>query len=333
MATTIIRSGQRIIGSFSARLPKGQPDPGPEQIALMRSLAAHSALALEMGRLTEAARDGAIREERVRLVQERAQAAQERAAQLERANAVLSSSIENFAVEQGPDAFLDAILHTIASALGVHSVTVWRWTGDDYAHLHRILEQGVVLSGERSDHPHAHHPVFLPDYPWVTAMLAEGRHITEVMPLSSEMGLSAKLLAYLRARKVRGVITAAIRSGNKVIGSFTARLQKDHPDPGPEQIALMRSLAAHGALALEMGRLTEVARDAAIREERARLAQEREQAAQERAAQLERANTVLSASIENFAIEQGPDAFLDAIMHTIASALDVHSVDMWRWTG
>ena len=98
--------------------------------------------------------------------------------------------------------------------------------------------------------------------------------ITEVLQLDEKSGLTPEQITYLRARGVRALIVASICSGNKVIGTFCARMPEGHPDPGPERRALMRSLAAHGALALEMGRLTEAARVGAIREERTRMARD-----------------------------------------------------------
>ena len=177
-----------------------------------------------------------------------------------------------------------------------------------------MLEHGTVLPGGQVNHPNARTPAILAKFRWTREVIAGGKQITEIVPVNKREGFDTEQLAHLRARGVRAMITSTIRSGKKVIGSFSARLHKEHPDPTPDRRALMKSLAAHGALALEMDRLTEVAREGAIREERVRLAQEREQAARERAAELEHVNSVLSTSIENFAIEQGPEAFLDAIL-------------------
>ena len=78
---------------------------------------------------------------------------------------MLFSSIEKFAIEQSPEAFIDAIMHTIAAALEADSVVMTRWQEDGYAHIYRVLENGVVLPGEKTNHPNAQRPTFIADHP------------------------------------------------------------------------------------------------------------------------------------------------------------------------
>jgi nitrate/nitrite-specific signal transduction histidine kinase len=222
-------------------------------------------MALHIARLAEQAKQVAVAREQERI-------AEERVAELTRANKALSRTIDALARERSVDAFLATTMAAIAEALDSTSMTLWNYK-DGFAHLYLVYESGRVVPAAESSHPNAHAPIFISKGLHTEADGAL-RRAPVILRVGDHPMWTLEQVEYLRARGVRALIEGVMVVEDRVVGTFTARLLEGQPDPPPARMSLVQALASQAALAIEMTRLADQARAGAVVEERNRLARE-----------------------------------------------------------
>jgi signal transduction histidine kinase len=307
LLTAPIVVGDRPVGCITARLTHEMPDPSPARLELVNALANQAALALQMADLAESAKQAAI-------AREQEKAARERAAELARANAALRQSIDALITQPSIEAVLGTTLQAIADVLEVPSACLWYFEGD-LAYLRLLYQDGQVTPGEHSNHVNAKYPSG-----------AVKTHTTQPCLLHADdptVEFAGEHRTMFQQLGVRAVFCVPIVIGDCVVGSVTARLTHEMPDPAPTRIELMNALANQAALALQMAELAETSKQAAI-------VREQKKAAQERVAELAKANAVLQESLRRLADEPELDKFLGHVLTVCAKQFGAIGAAIWQ---
>ncbi len=259
--------GERTIGGLLVFFPE---DRGfsESQIEFGYAMARHVALAVLISTRAEEAKQAAI-------AREQEKAAQERAAELAKANEVLKRSLDALATGQTLTSFLSQILTSITQQLKAPSAVLWCY---DYkqlaARLMLVFDGQTVQPAEQSQHPNAHKPR---DYSgpelasiW-QGMIRQQKY--SVLVIAEDHRLAPPQRNYLLSQGVWGILSVPLVLGSRTSGVFAVHL----PTPRTfctEELEIVQALANQAALAIELTQLAEQAKDAAILEERNRIAGE-----------------------------------------------------------
>jgi GAF domain-containing protein len=296
----------RVIGSFTARIMEGQPDPTPARMSLVQALTNQAALALEMTRLAQEAQAAEVTRERLAVVS--------------RANEALRRTADKLADEPTLDKFLGQALQALVEAFGGMGGTLWRWDGEGVV-LALEMTAGELKQPAQTGHPHMRHVPTKPHALEWEARMRSGDIVA--VDVDRDYHFEPEAQAYLRGMGVGTLVMVPLNLGDRHLGRFTLRLAASRALAG-EELELARALATQAALAMELTRLADEAKQAAI-------AREQEQAARAQVAELERANTAISRTIDALAREHSVDAFLATTMQAMAEALETPSMTMWLY--
>lgn len=277
--------------------------PVQEHVEFARVFAHQAAAAIQLARLGEQARQAAISQERER-------AAQERVAQLVLTNDALTRTLDRLASEPSLDAALGHVMVAITQQLGAVSAALWLYDiPAGMSRMHMTCEGGRIIPGGESDHPHSRVPIPITGSNFQSRILDGRVSLTVVSP---ENGFHSSVCEYFRAQGVHSILSVPMMAGGESVGCYLARLTKGQK-PDAEQIELARVLAQQATLLVQVTRVADLARQAAV-------SQEREQAAREQAAALETLNEVLRNEIaERQRAEQLARAHAAVISTTLES--------------
>ena len=254
----------------------------PAEVALAEALAKQLALAMEADRLAREVRDRDV--ERA-VARERVAAAEARGAELQQANDAMRRSVERAGAALGIDALLEAFLLEAMAVAGASGGAVDLWDGGRYLGPRCVAQDGAVLprAAWEAEPVFREAPELLTRDPaeFRTAILADGFGVATV----DECDAWWPAAAYHRARGHRVVWNLPLRVHGAAVASLGLAFRGEGP-ADPVTRATLEALAQQAALALELTRLGDAAREAAI-------ARERQAAAEARAAELARANAAL----------------------------------------
>jgi signal transduction histidine kinase len=185
---------------------------------------------------------------------------------------MLIRSLGLLAAEPSLDKFLGHVLKVTVQQLDGVGGTLWfpdPVTGTTRLHL-EYLDARVIPASE------SHHPAVLQPLP------IGGRGIStfptsrpETYVLSEEVaGMPEENRAYIKSLGVRLLLTVPMMLGKETVGWICVRSSKSDPSEMESKIPLAEALAGQATLAVQMARLGEQARQAAVLEERNRIARE-----------------------------------------------------------
>ncbi len=188
--------------------------------------------------------------------------------------AVLTRTLRILAEEPVLDPFLGHVLSAITDQLNVTSSGLFLFDPDTgTATLHMSAYDGTVRPG----HDDAAHPLggrSLPvdrESPYWKAMESTRRPVIIDDPAAAT--LYPYLREWAREAEVRKLVLVPLLLGDTLIGWIGVRCRDEQPHP-PEALELAQALAHQATLALHLTRLAEQGRQAAVLEERNRLARE-----------------------------------------------------------
>lgn len=282
------------------------------EFALARTLTNQAALIIEATVLAEAATRAAV-------AVEREAAAQRHVKQLLRANAALTEAIDVLASDFEIDGMLGHTLRTICDDLAGPSGSATLWLSDErfeYERLHLIYEHGRVQIGGQSQHPAAQQrrPV--------------SRELFETRP---EPGRAERIAVdalpqapreHLQKLGVRSILSLPMLVAGQPAGVFVVRLAQDGAEPEARAVEIAEALVQQAALALQLTRLAEQAKRAAIAREQERAARLREQ-------QLIKASEALKRSVDLLASDPDIDRALGHVLQVITEQIDAPSSALW----
>lgn len=276
--------------------------PTENKLEQCRILAQHAALALQTSRLSEEAKQTAI-------VREREQAAQERAAELAKTNTVLQRSLSSLTNTENLRTFLRASLHEISLATGSVGTAAFVYNAaHNTLHITEVIFRGQEIEVETDPRFELWRTVPA-DISDLWRQMSENHKIywfDNDAPPPEEWTFANE---WHRQMGHRTLATIPLKVGNQVLGFLGLAFADVHQ---PTEIELERAyaLAQQAALALQISRLSEEAKQVAI-------AREREQAAQERASELAKTNAALQRSLSSLTTVQDLQIFLQAVLKEV----------------
>ncbi|MBD1869944.1 GAF domain-containing sensor histidine kinase [Cyanobacteria bacterium FACHB-471] len=191
--------------------------------------------------------------------------------QLAKANAVLKKTLDILASEPELDTALGHVLRVMTECLGSPSAALWLVTPDsDAFHVHLAYYKGEVFEATPDGKqlpgpwPQGH------DLTWKTHICDRHPTIYDVETAPELTPRQRQFMQHLGAKTLLGV---PLLLRNEIIGSFTLRFM-ERREFQADDLELMQALAHYATLAIQLLRMAERDREAAILEERNRLARE-----------------------------------------------------------
>jgi GAF domain-containing protein len=198
------------------------------------------------------------------IARQQEQIAKQRAAKLDKANEVLKRSLHALALDRQLNTFLGHVLAVLTEQLGGLSSTLWL-LDDDKRHfcLHSVCEGGRVVSAEESGHPLADSPQRIPtaDPTWIA--IQEKRPFVQYDPAGNVSYFPPVQRALFAKLGVRALVWLPLVFGEDLIGTLAVRMSESCA-VDEEELELAHALAQQATLALELTRLAEQAKQAAI---------------------------------------------------------------------
>jgi signal transduction histidine kinase len=245
--------------------------------------------------------------------------AREHGLKLSRANEVLRRSLEALARDKQLQSFVDHVLMVLTEQLGGHSSTLWLIDVERRAaHLHSVCEEGRVVVAELADHPNAREPrIWDRDDPeWITLQM--NRPFLHPDPIHDpRLKYTPAQQARFSTSGIRALLVIPLVFGKQLVGALSVRMASDR-ELDQHDLEFAQSLAQQATLALELARLAEQAKLTA-------LANEKERAAQERVAELTKANEALRGCLDALASVPELDEFLGQVMGAMTRQLGAAS--------
>src|SRR6266536_1622511 len=274
-STPIFSTTRGVMGTF-ALYSREPGSPTPEQLNLIEQMTHLAAVAIERERAAEALR------------------ASEHLArgQLD----ALTHTLDSLAEESDPDRLLEHVLRTVVEQTGAHSVSVWERNEDGgWLELVAVIEGGRFQTRKDAVHPAARismlaqsHPVWsevfrtrehavLEDIDQECARSRVGSGPGAVWHRVMEDGSSDPALLllkkHLQGLGVRAVLFVPMLIAGRVTGIIGVRFPQKRAFQ-KDEIELTQALAHQAMLAIQLMRLSEQSRQAAVVAERNRMARD-----------------------------------------------------------
>jgi PAS domain S-box-containing protein len=243
---------------------------------------------------------------------------------------VIERSLHAVAHEPTLESLSGQLLRTIVTELGADSGAFWQCDEADeqQARIYLAFEDGRIVRGEDSAHPGRE----LRPIPEELAAQWRLRRFVPVVYQQDDY-LRSDTLAFCRDyyehRDVRTVVTLPLVLGDRLFGTCAVRWAYRR-ELGDDDLRLATALAMQGAMVLQLVAFARQARTAA-------LAEERERAAQKRAAELSNANRILQDALQLLMSEPDVDAFLAFVLRSVverfgalSSSLQVQNAERTR---
>jgi signal transduction histidine kinase len=196
------------------------------------------------------------------------------AAQVAQAQAdTLVRTLDALATDARLEAFLPNLLRAIAQQLRAQGAGVWISSDDGTKLLPAYYcEEGIVLPASDSDHPAMRRTWDLnQQHPEVQRMTATREPMTYTVARDEIM--RPEVREYLQAKGIRAALTIPIFVRDRLVGILSARRDTSECF-NQDDLRIGQALAHQASLAIELTRLAEQSRRAAVTEERMRLARE-----------------------------------------------------------
>jgi signal transduction histidine kinase len=273
-STCVLMVGDRPLGLLAMAFPQPVAFSSVEE-ELVLALAQQIALVLQITILGEADKQAALAKLNEVLAREGEIAALEQVAELAKANASLRRSVTHLSSTDSLHSFLVAALQGAIQSSRAATGAIFLY----HSASHTLQMVALVLHGEVIDiatDPRAElwRPPMPADLTQILQMMQDPYHqviwFTQDQPLSETWQFS-RPWHQQHGHKTVSMIPLAI--GEQVLGFMGLAFTTDKP-PSEFRFEQCRSFAHHAALAIQMAQLAEQAKDAALLEERNRMASE-----------------------------------------------------------
>lgn len=185
---------------------------------------------------------------------------------------MLIQSLNFLAAESNLDKFLGHVLKvTVQQLQGVGGTLWFPEPASGSIRLHLEYLDSRILSAAESHHPAVLHPLPVGGRPVSTFPVSRA----ETYVLSGEVaGMPEENRAYINSLGVRTLLTVPMVLGKETVGWICVRSSKSDSRELESKLYLAEALAGQATLAVQMARLGDQARQAAILEERNRIARD-----------------------------------------------------------
>src|SRR5260370_5177320 len=208
-------------------------------------------------------------EMRAAMARERELFAQQRAAELARANEALRGCLDALASVPGLDDFLGQVMAAITRQLGAVSSTLRvRNFEQNTLRLELVFQDGRVMTPHEAKFPETWRSLSLVKQRAATFL---DQPTTVVRILDPHSPLPEALRFYLLGLGVKTLLIIPLTLGGQANGQLSFRFTEAR-DCDPQELEIARALAIPASLASHLTRLAKAARQSAVWEERNRLA-------------------------------------------------------------
>src|SRR5947208_3181993 len=184
----------------------------------------------------------------------------------------LTYSLDVLATAPAPDKFLGQMLSTIGRLLGAQSVILWLLDESNDALVLRAWAEGTNFAKGDPEHPFIKNPSSWKEDPGLRELFFSGAPVA-CEDVEHDPFTSNDLREYLKAGGTKKFLRIPTLVGGRVRGFIGIR-HGDRPPYRPEEIELAQALAHQAMLAIQLNEFAERSRQAAVLEERNRLARD-----------------------------------------------------------
>src|SRR5438477_2940056 len=210
---------------------------------------------------------------RVAIERDRAQEALRASEQVARGQVeALIYSLDVLATAPAPDKFLGQMLSTIGRLLDAQSVILWLRDERNDSLVLRAWAEGTNFTKADPEHPFIKNPLSWKDDPGLQEMFFSGAP-SVCEDIERDPSISNALREYLKSGGTRKFLRIPTLVGGRVKGFIGVR-HGDRPPYRREEIELAQALAHQAMLAIQLNEFAEQSRQAAVLEERNRMARD-----------------------------------------------------------
>ena len=184
----------------------------------------------------------------------------------------LTYSLDVLATAPAPDRFLGQMLGTIGRLLGAQSVILWLLDESNDSLVLRAWAEGTNFAKADPEHPFIKNPSSWKEDPGLRELFFSGAPVA-CEDVEHDPYTSSDLRDYLKAGGTKKFLRIPTLVGGRVRGFIGIR-HGDRPAYRPEEIELAQALAHQAMLAIQLNEFAERSRQAAVLEERNRLARD-----------------------------------------------------------
>lgn len=184
----------------------------------------------------------------------------------------LTYSLDVLATAPAPDKFLGQMLGTIGRLLGAQSVILWLLDESKDSLVLRAWAQGTSFAKADPEHPFIKNPSSWKEDSGLRELFFSGAPVA-CEDVERDPYTSKELRDYLKSGGTKKFLRIPTLVGGRVKGFIGIR-HGDRPPYRPEEIELAQALAHQAMLAIQLNEFAEQSRQAAILDERNRMARD-----------------------------------------------------------
>jgi PAS domain S-box-containing protein len=184
----------------------------------------------------------------------------------------MTYSLDVLATAPAPNKFLGQMLSTIGRLLGAQSAILWLLDESNDSLVLRAWGDGTNFAKVDPKHPFIKNPSSWKEDPGLRELFFSGAPIA-CEDLDRDPDISSELREYLKSGGTKKFLRIPTLVGGRVRGFIGIR-HGDRPPYRPEEIELAQALAHQAMLAIQLNEFAEQSRQAAILEERNRMARD-----------------------------------------------------------
>jgi PAS domain S-box-containing protein len=184
----------------------------------------------------------------------------------------LTYSLDVLATAPAPDKFLGQMLSTIGRLLNAQSVILWLLDETNDSLVLRAWAEGTNFAKGDPEHPFIKNPSSWKEDPGLRELFFSGAPVA-CEDVERDLFTSNDLREYLKAGGTKKFLRIPTLVGGRVKGFIGIR-HGDRPPYRPEEIELAQALAHQAMLAIQLNEFAEQSRQAAVLEERNRMARD-----------------------------------------------------------
>lgn len=257
---------------------------------------------------------------------EREKAARERAVELAKTNEAIARSLTSLVASPELDQFLGAIIAEMARQLNACKVHLFLYDEPTHTLTQRVAVQDghIYLGAGPNDPEMLSHPIPADIPPGWDAIINGERPITydETLPYDEEIWWP-ETLVWHKAQGHKAITCIPMKAGDVPIG-YIGFCFYDRTVLSDEQIEFMQALTNQAIVAIQLTRLADEAKQAAI-------LQEQEKAARDRATELAKTNEAISQTLDALTTEPELDRFLGQILTQIIEQIGADDTHLFLY--
>jgi signal transduction histidine kinase len=210
---------------------------------------------------------------RIAIERDRAEDALRASEQLARGQVeALTYTLDVLATAPAPDRFLGQMLSTIGRLLGAQSVILWLLNEATESLALRAAVQGSNFAAADPEHPFVKNPLLWKEDKVLQETVFTGAPVI-CEDIENDPRVTTAIREYFKSKGTKKYLTIPTLVGGRVKGFIGIR-HGDRPPYRPEEIELAQALAHQAMLAIQLNEFAEQSRQAAILEERNRMARD-----------------------------------------------------------